>query len=852
MKKIVIPMLLGGSLALSAQSKQPNIVLILADDLGFSDLGCFGGEIHTPVLDNLAGEGVRFTQMYNSARSCPSRASLLTGLYPHQVGMGHMEAGNSRKDWPQGYSGFRGDNNVTIAEVLRQNGYYTAMSGKWHLGAQKPTERGFEDFYGLLGGFTSFWDQTKYTRLPDQSTLKVYPEGEFYATDAITEHAVEFAGKAKAQQKPLFLYLAYNAPHFPLHAPKERIDKYMETYLKGWDAIKDERYRRAMQMGLLQGSPEDTPRGVVPGSMFVDTPHDIPAWDSLSPDQQKDLARRMAIYSAMVDIMDENIGQVLAALKQNGQLDNTLIFFMSDNGACAEWHEFGFDHRTGTEYHTFTGNELDQMGQKDTYHHYGTGWANACNAPLTLYKHFAHEGGISTPGILWWGKNVAKKGRIDHQPSHFVDIMATCLDASGSAYPAEFNGRKVLPMEGVSILPMVKNKAIKQQPIFAEHEGNRMARMGDWKLVASQYNGLEWQLYNIKADRTERRNLIAEQPAKAKELKDLYYAWAERCHVESFPQMWNRYMPNGPHLEVYDGINLADPTIVCFDGTYYMYGTERSPQKGFPVLQSKNLRQWEIPSGAKNGHALTMGESVFGTKGFWAPQILRHNGRYYMIYTANENIAIAESASPAGPFVQKEIKPIEEGARQIDPYLFFDDDGKAYLYHVRLFKGNTIWVAEFEDDFSGIRKETLKQCITATEPWEDTKTFRSPQIIEGPTVIKRDGFYYLFYSANDFQSKDYAVGYAVSRSPSGPWEKPEGNPIISRHNISGENGTGHGDLFQDTEGNWKYVFHTHYNDSTVHPRRTFIVDLRFVRGKAGEPETVVADGKSVYEPQFKK
>jgi hypothetical protein len=622
--------------------------------------------------------------------------------------------------------------------------------------------------------------------------------------------------------------------------------------MKGWDVIKNERYKRVMQMGLLQGHPEDTPRGVVPGSMFVKEPHDIPAWDSLSPDQQKDLARRMAIYSAMVDIMDENIGRFVDALKQNGQLENTLILFMSDNGACAEWHEFGFDKKTGTEYHTFTGTELDQMGQKDTYHHYGTGWANVCNSPLTLYKHFAHEGGISTPGIMWWGKNIEKQGRVDDQPCHFVDVMTTFLDVSKTEYPANYNDRTILPMEGVSLLPMAKNKTIRQQAIFAEHEGNRMVREGDWKLVASQYNGLEWQLYNIKSDRTEQHNQITQYPAKVKELKELYYDWADRCHVEPFPQTWNRFNPNGTHLEVFDGIYLADPTIVCFDGTYYMYGTEGRPQKGFPVLQSKNLKQWEIPEGIKNGHALTMGESVFGTKGFWAPQVLKRNNKYYMIYTADENIAVAESKSPVGPFTQKIVRPIEEGARQIDPYLFFDDDGKAYLYHVRLNKGNTIWVAEFNNDFSSIKEETLKQCITATEPWEDTKTFKSPQIIEGPTVVKRDGFYYLFYSANDFQSKDYAVGYAVSKSPSGPWEKPANNPIISRQNIMNEDGTGHGDLFQDASGNWKYIFHAHYNNSTVHPRRTFIVDVTFTKGKTGEPETVSIDGKTVNEPQIKK
>ncbi len=547
---ILFPLLAGSCGFLPVQAKQPNIVLILVDDLGFSDLGCFGGEIKTPVLDGLAGQGIRFTEMYNSARSCPSRACLLTGLYPHQVGVGQMEGG--RENWPQGYNGFRDDNNVTIAEALRLNGYYTAMSGKWHLGKQNPTDRGFEDYYGLLGGFDSFWDQKKYTKLPDKSSVKVYPEDEFYATNAITDYAIEFAQKADKQQKPLFLYLAYNAPHFPLQAPKERTDKYMEMYMKGWDTIRDERYKRVMEMGLMQNNPGNSPRGIVPLSIGEDKIHPIPAWNSLTTDQQKDLARRMAIYAAMVDIMDENIGRFLDALKQTGQLDNTLILFMSDNGACAEWHEFGFDYKTGSEYNTHVGAELDQMGLKGTYHHYGTGWANACCTPLSLYKHFAHEGGISTPGIAWWGNKIKKKGSIDFQPCHFTDLMTTCLDVSGTKYPAEFKGHTVLPMEGVTLVPMFNGKKIKSRPVFAEHEGNRMVRSGDWKLVASYFNGQKWELYNINNDRTEQHNLIQQYPEKARELENLYDAWAKRCHVESFPELMNTYRPNGPKYEIYN------------------------------------------------------------------------------------------------------------------------------------------------------------------------------------------------------------------------------------------------------------------------------------------------------------
>ena len=395
-------LLIAGSLALVpmtyAQDK-PNIIIILADDLGFSDLGCFGGEIHTPVLDKLAKNGVRMTQMYNSARSCPSRANLLTGLYPHQTGLGHMDG--SHPAWPKGYSGFRSNSdNVTIAEVLKDAGYFTAMSGKWHLGNKSnPILRGFQEYYGLLGGFNSFWNPAVYTRLPKDRTPRHYEEGTFYATNVITDYAIDFIDQAHQEKKPLFLYLAYNAPHFPLHAPKEVTDKYMSLYMQGWDKIRDARWKRIVDLKLMQGKPELSPRGVVPESLFEDETHPLPAWDSLTKDQQTDLARRMSIFAAMVDVMDANIGRVVDELKKNGELDNTFIMFMSDNGACAEWHEFGFDKQTGVEYHTHTGAELDQMGLPGTYHHYGTGWANVCCTPFTLYKHYAHEGGISTPCI---------------------------------------------------------------------------------------------------------------------------------------------------------------------------------------------------------------------------------------------------------------------------------------------------------------------------------------------------------------------------------------------------------------------------------------------------------------------
>lgn len=537
-------LLITGGLAFGAMAfaqEKPNIIVILADDLGFSDLGCYGGEVRTPVLDKMARQGVRMTQMYNSARSCPSRANLLTGLYPHQTGLGHMDA--TRPAWPKGYAGFRSNSdNVTIAEVLKGAGYFTAMSGKWHLGkTANPIQRGFQEYYGLLGGFNSFWNPDVYTRLPKDRAPRQYKEGEFYATNVITDYAIDFINQAHQEEKPLFLYLAYNAAHFPLHAPKEVTDKYMKTYLQGWDKIRDQRWKRIVKMGLLQGKSELSPRGVVPESLFEDETHPLPAWDSLTKGQQTDLARRMAIYAAMIDIMDANIGRVLDTLQKNGELDNTFIMFMSDNGACAEWHEFGFDKQTGTEYHTHVGAELDQMGLPGTYHHYGTGWANVCCTPFTLYKHYAHEGGISTPCIIQWGKQIKHKGSIDHQPAQFSDIMATCIELAGTKYPKEYEGRKIIPTPSVSILPIVRGEEMPDRFIYAEHEGNRMVRKGDWKLVSANFRGDEWELYNIKEDRTEQHNLIKEYPEMARELENAYFEWADRSDVLYFPKVWNTY-----------------------------------------------------------------------------------------------------------------------------------------------------------------------------------------------------------------------------------------------------------------------------------------------------------------------
>ena len=420
------------------------------------------------------------------------------------------------------------------------------MSGKWHLGGKaNPVQRGFQEYYGLLGGFTTCWDANKYTRLPKGRTVKTYPEGEFYATNAITDYAIDFINQANEEDKPLFMYLAYNAPHFPLHAPKEVTDKYMKTYLQGWDKIRDKRWKRIQKMGLMEGKPELSPRGNVYESLLLNTEtYQVPAWDSLTKDQQYDLARRMSIFAAMVDIMDQNIGRVFDALEENGDLENTFIIFLSDNGACAEWHEFGFDFKTGTDYHTHTGAELDKMGLAGSYHHYGTGWANVGCTPLSKYKHYNHEGGISTPCIIKWGKNVKEKGSINHQPSQIADIMATCVELAGTSYPITYKGRNILPTHGKSLLPIVNGETMPERTLFMEHEGNRMIRKGDWKLVSAHSSQDVWELYNIKEDRTEMNNLAAKYPEKVEAMEKEYFEWADKSDVVYFPKAWNEAKKN--------------------------------------------------------------------------------------------------------------------------------------------------------------------------------------------------------------------------------------------------------------------------------------------------------------------
>ncbi|MDX2031172.1 MAG: arylsulfatase [Blastocatellia bacterium] len=536
----------------AAQAGKPNIIVILADDLGYSDLSCYGGEISTPNLDGLARGGLRFTQFYNAARCCPTRAALLTGLYPHQAGVGMMTADAGEK-FP-GYRGAIRPYAVTLAEALKSAGYRTAMSGKWHVGDNlSPIERGFDDFYGFTRGYAvDSFDERMMIRLPAGKPRRAYSQGEYFATDAITDHALDFVADMRRAKQPYFLYVAYQAPHFPVQSRAEDAAPYARTYDKGWDTLRAARLARMKRLGA---APKDTPlsprsRIHLPdvarrlGSMTEDGNN--PPWDSLSADRRADLAGRMKAYAGMVAGMDRNIGRLIEDLKRRGELDDTLILFLSDNGACAEWEPFGFDMNPPANVRAGTGigmgtpglpnrlhsdAELRTLGQGTTsLFSYGSAWANLSNTPWRLYKHYSHEGGISSPLIVHWPRGVKTKGQWRNQPGHIIDVMATLVDLAGAVYPTERAGAATPPLEGVSLRPAFANQPLaRRAPLFFEHDGSRAVRDGAWKLVAMR--GGEWELYNIETDRAEMKNLAAKHPDKVAALATRWNEWAARTNV---------------------------------------------------------------------------------------------------------------------------------------------------------------------------------------------------------------------------------------------------------------------------------------------------------------------------------
>lgn len=603
----LISLLLVTSRVEAESESKPNIIVILADDLGYSDLGCYGSEIETPCLDDLAENGLRFTQMYNAARCCPSRASLLTGLYQHQAGVGFMVYA----DWGEGYEGSLNENGVTLGEALKEAGYRTFTSGKWHAAAHRdppahslPENRGFDRSTVVRTHIDSYWKvlsncdiyQDGKLLIPgdnDNTTLKnpYQPEKDFYTTEYFTDVALEYIDDALNKGgKPFFLYLTYNAPHFPLEAPDETIAKYeallddpewLAEFGEGWDEMRQKKLARQKAEGVVpagQRLPEvhyfNNVR-IMPGMQTGTNRQLLPKWKDLSEEVKKEVLFRRAIYNAQIDNMDENIGRVVDKLKEEGVYENTLILFVSDNGCSGEMGVFG-THFAGGKYDYAEGewrdgeftrrgtqeeggwSRKDKLGgvgyMKSNYEQWkkfsgwatsqGQGWASYSNSPFRKFKKFAHEGGIASPLIVHWPKGFEARGEVSTQPYfHFVDIMPTLLEVAGAEYPGNYGGRERLPLEGTSMLPYLKQPELKMEdrPIFWQHETHAAVRQGPWKLVTDNDRSepILWELYDLTDDRSETNNVAAEHPEIVAALSAEWERFANRVNAKPFPETRN-------------------------------------------------------------------------------------------------------------------------------------------------------------------------------------------------------------------------------------------------------------------------------------------------------------------------
>ncbi|MEM6688803.1 MAG: arylsulfatase [Planctomycetota bacterium] len=503
----------GASLADTMQSR-PNILLIMVDDMGFSDLGCYGSEIETPHLDQLAQNGIRFTQFYNCGRCCPTRAALLTGLYQHQAGIGHMVSDRGFS----AYQGFLNNRCVTIAEVLKTADYFTAISGKWHVGSAPehwPLKRGFDRFYGTPQG-----GGHHYRNLPERDLVlngKVIPVPEgWYSTTAFTDYAMKFIEEGVSVNRPVFLYLAYTAPHWPLQAPDKEIAKFRGRYVDGWQPVRKARFSRQMKSGIF---PRHT--------KLSKQDSGAPAWNEVKNTDEMDL--RMATHAAMVHLVDRGVGRIVTKLLELGQLDNTLILFLSDNGASAESGPTGFTGLRG-------GDPAARTGTRDSYNSFGKAGANLCDTPFRKYKMFVHEGGIASPLIAHWPRGIpgSLNGSFSQEVGHVIDLLPTCADVAGATYPAEFQNSSIIQASGRTMVPGMKGGRIERpEGLYFEHQGNAAVRVGDWKLVRSHRS--PWELYDLASDRTEIVDVSRQHPKRVLQLEKKWRDWAEHVGVQSWP-----------------------------------------------------------------------------------------------------------------------------------------------------------------------------------------------------------------------------------------------------------------------------------------------------------------------------
>lgn len=739
-----------------AQEK-PNVVIFLVDDMGYSDIGCYGGEIMTPNLDKLASTGVRFTQFYNTSRSCPARASLMTGLYQHQAGIGQMseDPGTFKKetqrdinDWgSEGYQGYLNRNCVTIAEVLKENGYHTYMAGKWHLGMHGqekwPLQRGFERFYGILAGAASYLRPEGGRGLTLDNEHLPAPESPYYTTDAFTDHALQFVGEQK-DDKPFFLYLAFNAPHWPLQAKEEDIQKFTKLYRsKGWDKIRQERYNRMQKMGIIDknvGFAEWENR----------------SWDELTEKEKDESAYRMAVYAAQVHCVDYNVGKVIDYLKKTKQLDNTLILFLADNGACAEpYLELG-----GGKQEDINNPACNNMPS------YGRAWAQTSNTPFRKYKCRSYEGGISTPLIFSWNKKLGNRhGNLCTIPGYLPDIMPTVLEATGAAYPETYHGgNKIHPLVGTSLFPAITEKVPSlHEYMYWEHQGNRAIRYGNWKAIRDEA-GTEWELYDIVKDRTEKNNLASQHPDVLKKLRNEWEYWAIKYNVlpkhQDSPMLFADTTRTGRPFS-------KDPHVIPFHGKYLMYYSV--PPKGnsgwgIGIAESTDLTQWK-PIGSLSPAA------DYEAKGLCAPGALVRNDTihlFYQTYGNDKKDAICHAWSVDGVnFTRNATNPIfapKAGdwncGRAIDAEVIFAK-GKYFLYYATRtpdYVKQIVGVATAPAGTNFNRETWTEACdraiLVPEWPWEET-------CIEAPSVVEMNGTLYMFY-AGAYNNRPQQIGLATS------------------------------------------------------------------------------------------
>jgi arylsulfatase A-like enzyme len=510
---IALFMFSSGKIKTKSDSSRPNIIIILADDMGFSDLGCYGSEIATPNLDKLASGGIRFTNFYNCGRCCPSRASLLTGLYPHQVGVGDML---QNKGYPA-YQGYLDDSCVTIAQLLQQAGYYTITSGKWHVGTETSAlayNRGFDQSFSMLNNGSSYY---KNGPLYNDGRTVTFMKGDqavqrdtnYYLTQEITDFAVNALDKHTDKAQPFFLYLTYTAPHWPIQAMQEDIDKYKGHYKMGWDKLREARYQKLIANKLIDNN------------WALSLRHEtVPAWNSLSETEKEQWDLKMAIYAAMIDRMDQGVGQILAQLKKMGQDKNTLILFLSDNGGSG-------DEVLKLNYVI---QKNGKAGSGESIDSYDKNWGNVSNTPFRTFKRNVHEGGISSPFIAHY-PNVIPPGHINPSVAHIMDIMPTCLEMAKVKYPGTFNHHALKPLEGVSLVKNITNQSTDaHETLYWEHEGNKAVRDGQWKLVYELESG-QWELYDVIKDRTETHDISAQYPEQVKRLKLLHEQWSSKVGV---------------------------------------------------------------------------------------------------------------------------------------------------------------------------------------------------------------------------------------------------------------------------------------------------------------------------------